>query len=448
MTPTDLIKKYNVAAPRYTSYPTVPYWETEQWSQEEYILSVRKAYGESEQEGISIYVHLPFCESLCTYCGCTTRITRNHRVEEPYIEAVIAEWRMYAAVLGGKPRVREIHLGGGTPTFFTPANLGRLMKGLLEDAVVTEGAEFSFEAHPNNTTLEHLQVLYDFGFRRLSLGIQDFDPAVQEIINRRQTVGQVELVTRQAREMGYTSINYDLIYGLPLQKLHSVENTVREVIRLRPDRIAFYSYAHVPWIKPGQRSFTEADLPGDGEKRRLYERGREMFLEAGYSDIGMDHFALPTDSLYAAGEQGTLHRNFMGYTHQYTRLCVGLGVSAIGDSWYAFGQNIKVVEPYLRAIAEGRFPVFRGHLLTEDDLVHRREILGIMCRGTTGLDGDTMRRIGDRLLPLREDELIALEDGRLTVTEKGRAFLRNICMAFDERLWQRQPESQIFSTAV
>lgn len=448
MTPTDLIKKYNVAAPRYTSYPTVPYWETEQWSQEEYILSVRKAYGESEQEGISIYVHLPFCESLCTYCGCTTRITRNHRVEEPYIEAVIAEWRMYAAVLGGKPRVREIHLGGGTPTFFTPANLGRLMKGLLEDAVVTEGAEFSFEAHPNNTTLEHLQVLYDFGFRRLSLGIQDFDPAVQEIINRRQTVGQVELVTRQAREMGYTSINYDLIYGLPLQKLHSVEHTVREVIRLRPDRIAFYSYAHVPWIKPGQRSFTEADLPGDGEKRRLYERGREMFLEAGYSDIGMDHFALPTDSLYAAGEQGTLHRNFMGYTHQYTRLCVGLGVSAIGDSWYAFGQNIKVVEPYLRAIAEGRFPVFRGHLLTEDDLVHRREILGIMCRGTTGLDGDTMRRIGDRLLPLREDELIALEDGRLTVTEKGRAFLRNICMAFDERLWQRQPESQIFSTAV
>lgn len=448
MTPTDLIKKYNVAAPRYTSYPTVPYWETEQWSQEEYILSVRKAYGESEQEGISIYVHLPFCESLCTYCGCTTRITRNHRVEEPYIEAVIAEWRMYAAVLGGKPRVREIHLGGGTPTFFTPANLGRLMKGLLEDAVVTEGAEFSFEAHPNNTTPEHLQVLYDFGFRRLSLGIQDFDPAVQVIINRRQTVGQVELVTRQAREMGYTSINYDLIYGLPLQKLHSVENTVREVIRLRPDRIAFYSYAHVPWIKPGQRSFTEADLPGDGEKRRLYERGREMFLEAGYSDIGMDHFALPTDSLYAAGEQGTLHRNFMGYTHQYTRLCVGLGVSAIGDSWYAFGQNIKVVEPYLRAIAEGRFPVFRGHLLTEDDLVHRREILGIMCRGTTGLDGDTMRRIGDRLLPLREDELIALEDGRLTVTEKGRAFLRNICMAFDERLWQRQPESQIFSTAV
>ena len=448
MTPTDLIKKYNVAAPRYTSYPTVPYWETEQWSQEEYLLSVRKAYGESEQEGISIYVHLPFCESLCTYCGCTTRITRNHRVEEPYIEAVIAEWRMYAAVLGGQPRVREIHLGGGTPTFFTPANLGRLMKGLLEDAVITEGAEFSFEAHPNNTTVEHLQVLYDFGFRRLSLGIQDFDPAVQEIINRRQTVGQVEQVTRQAREMGYTSINYDLIYGLPLQKLHSVENTVREVIRLRPDRIAFYSYAHVPWIKPGQRSFTEADLPGDGEKRKLYERGRGMFLEAGYSDIGMDHFALPTDSLYAAGEQGTLHRNFMGYTHQYTRLCVGLGVSAIGDSWYAFGQNIKVVEPYLKAIAEGRFPVFRGHLLTEDDLVHRREILGIMCRGTAGLDGETVRRIGDRLLPLREDELIALEDGRLTVTEKGRAFLRNICMAFDERLWQRQPESQIFSTAV
>ncbi|HEY1007862.1 MAG TPA: oxygen-independent coproporphyrinogen III oxidase [Sphingobacteriaceae bacterium] len=448
MTPINLIKKYNVAAPRYTSYPTVPYWETEGWNESGWLQSVQKAYRESKEGGISMYVHLPFCENLCTYCGCTTRITKNHRVEEPYIEAVIREWELYAGLLGEKPRIREIHLGGGTPTFFSPENLSKLMNGLLEHAVIVAGAEFSFEAHPANTTFEHLRILYGFGFRRLSLGIQDFDPAVQEIINRRQTVEQVEQVTRQAREMGYTSINYDLIYGLPLQKLQSVEDTVRKVIRLRPDRIAFYSYAHVPWIKPGQRHFTEADLPEDEAKRLLYERGREMFLEAGYHDIGMDHFALPSDSLYAAETNGTLHRNFMGYTHQYTRLCIGLGVSAIGDSWYAFGQNIKVVEPYLKAIGEGRFPVFRGHLLTGEDLQHRREILGIMCQGTTGLERETLREVRQRLLPLQEDELITVEDGQLQVTEKGRPFLRNICMAFDRRLWQRQPESQIFSSAV
>ncbi len=448
MTPTDLIRKYNVAAPRYTSYPTVPYWDTELWNESGYIKSVQKAYGESKDSGISVYVHLPFCENLCTYCGCTTRITKNHRVEDPYIEAVVREWQLYARVLGEKPRIREIHLGGGTPTFFSPENLSKLMNGLLEHAIVVDGAEFSFEAHPANTTFEHLRTLYGFGFRRLSLGIQDFDPAVQEIINRRQTVEQVEQVTRQARDMGYTSVNYDLIYGLPLQKLRSVEDTVDKVIRLRPDRIAFYSYAHVPWIKPGQRRFTEADLPEDEAKRLLYERGRELFLQAGYHDIGMDHFALPSDSLYAAETNRTLHRNFMGYTHQYTRLCVGLGVSAIGDSWYAFGQNIKVVEPYLKAVAEGRFPVFRGHLLTGEDLQHRREILAIMCQGTTRLASETWQEVRGRLLPLQEDELITVEDGLLQVTEKGRPFLRNICMAFDRRLWQRQPESQIFSTAV
>jgi oxygen-independent coproporphyrinogen III oxidase len=445
----DLIKKYNVAAPRYTSYPTVPYWDTEAWTTDQWLTSVKTAYDQSAAEGISLYIHLPFCESLCTYCGCNTRITKNHGVEEPYIKAVLKEWDMYCQVLECKPAIREIHLGGGTPTFFSAGNLKKLMRGILNNARLTTDAEFSFEAHPANTTDEHLTTLYALGFRRLSLGIQDFDPEVQAIINRRQSVEQVAHITHYARQLGYSSINYDLIYGLPLQKLSGVENTIEQVIKLKPDRIAFYSYAHVPWIKPGQRKFTESDLPADEEKRRLYERGCELLTEAGYEDIGMDHFSLPGDSLSKAVKAGLLHRNFMGYTHQYTKLSIGLGVSSIGDSWYAFAQNIKKLELYLEKIERGEFPLMKGHILTPNDLECRREILNIMCKGYTDM-AKTSSHLVKRLLPLRKDKLIEFNYERLYVTKLGRSFLRNICMAFDERLWDTTNETtaQKFSKAV
>jgi len=282
------------------------------------------------------------------------------------------------------------------------------------------------------------------------LGIQDFDPKVQDIINRKQSIEQVIRVTTEARELGYTSVNFDLIYGLPLQKLSSVENTVNEVIKLMPDRIAYYSYAHVPWIKPGQRRFTEADLPSADEKRALYEKGLEMLQAAGYVNIGMDHFALRTDSLYKAVQSNCLHRNFMGYTHQYTQLSIGLGVSSISDSWYAFAQNTKAVEFYLKLIEEGKFPLVKGHFLTENDLMYRKKILDIMCKGYTEFDfrDPQFYETTTRLIPLEEDMLIELKDEVVTVTPTGKAFLRNICMAFDERLWLKQPESQIFSQAV
>ena len=444
---TQLIKKYNVAAPRYTSYPTVPYWDAKNWSKEKWLESVKKAYAESSSEGISLYIHLPFCESLCTYCGCNTRITKNHGVEEPYINAVIKEWQMYCDLLGCKPAIREIHLGGGSPTFFCAPNLKKLLRGIFLNARLTTDAEFSFEAHPANTTDEHLRTLYNCGFRRLSLGIQDFDPKVQEIINRKQTVEQVAHITQFARQLGYNSINFDLIYGLPLQKLHSVENTINEVIKLMPDRIAYYSYAHVPWIKPSQRKFTEADLPADEEKQALYEKGCEMLLQAGYEDIGMDHFALQSDSLYKASQSGTLHRNFMGYTHKYTKLSIGIGVSSISDSWYAFAQNIKKLEFYLEMIERGVFPLMKGHLLTDNDLESRREILNIMCKGYTDMTR-TNSKLVKRLLPLREDNLIKFDYRRLHVTSQGKSFLRNICMAFDERLWNSPAGNDIFSKAV
>lgn len=450
MTSENLIKKYNVAAPRYTSYPTVPYWDVADWDQQQWFNSVRKSYNESSDNGISLYIHLPFCENLCTYCGCTTRITKNHQVEGPYIDALLTEWKMYYRVLGGKPRIREIHLGGGTPTFFSPENLLRLINGIRQNALVLPDADLSFEGHPANTTPEHLKTLFESGFRRVSLGIQDFDPLVQEIINRRQTVEQVENVTSAARKLGYTSVNYDLIYGLPLQTLNSIRDTMAEVIKLRPDRIAYYSYAHVPWMKPGQRSFSEKDLPVNEAKRQLYELGKTLLAKAGYHDIGMDHFALRNDRLLSASRSGELHRNFMGYTHQYTKLSIGLGVSSISDSWYGFAQNVKSVEKYLQQISEDQFPLIKGHTLTKEDLIFRRIILDIMCKRHAVLPDDHVFNpdSSEGLRALEDDGLLIINGKEISVTHTGLAFLRNICMCFDQKLLSHAPESQIFSTSV
>jgi len=450
----DLAAKHNVAAPRYTSYPTMPYWDTHSFSQKDWRESVKRSFGESnEKDGISLYIHLPFCESLCTYCGCNTRITKNHSVEEPYIKALLKEWEMYRAIIADAPIIREIHLGGGTPTFFSAANLHLLIGGLLEGAEVHPKAEFSFEAHPANTTVDHLQTLYDLGFRRLSLGIQDFDPKVQFIINRHQSFEEVKAVTQQARGIGYTSINYDLIYGLPLQTPDGLIKTMDQVAELMPDRIAFYSYAHVPWIKPGQRKFTETDLPDAHEKGKLYEIGRELLKGYGYLEIGMDHFALPGDALLKAARMEELHRNFMGYTQQHTQLLIGLGVSSISDSMYAFAQNVKVVEDYLNLIKQGELPIFKGHMLTHEDLVIRRHILNIMCKGHTAWDLHTEPCKGvadgiERLISLANDGLIELNSWGLEVTPLGERFLRNICMAIDARLWAGKTSTQLFSMAI
>ncbi|TFF35402.1 oxygen-independent coproporphyrinogen III oxidase [Mucilaginibacter psychrotolerans] len=449
-----LTEKYNVAAPRYTSYPTMPYWDTEAFTTNAWAASVQASFTHSNStDGISLYVHLPFCESLCTYCGCNTRITKNHGVEQPYIKAVLKEWQMYRDMMGDTPVIRELHLGGGTPTFFSPENLKQLIEGLLDGAIVHLRAEFSFEAHPGNTTAEHLKALYAVGFRRLSLGIQDFDPKVQFIINRHQTLEQVREVTMEARRMGYTSINYDLIYGLPLQTADGLISTMQMVSELMPDRIAFYSYAHVPWIKASQRRFTEADLPDADAKQKLYGIGRSLLKNYGYIEVGMDHFALPHDSLLQAAESGQLHRNFMGYTHQHTQLMIGLGVSSISDSWYGFAQNVKQLEEYHRLIEQGELPVFKGHILTRDDLVLRKHILNIMCTGTTTWNHHTEPCEAlvfgiERLQALEDDDLIELNFLGLTVTEKGKRFLRNICMALDARLWADKPTTPLFSMAV
>lgn len=448
-----LLEKYTVAAPRYTSYPTVPYWDKGEFDKQQWKDTVKATFDSSnESDGISVYIHLPFCESLCTYCGCNTRITKNHGVEEPYIDAVLKEWALYREVFGEQPVIKEIHLGGGTPTFFSAENLDKLIRGILKDSRVHAEAEFSFEAHPANTTHDHLVTLFNLGFRRLSLGIQDFDPRVQFIINRIQTFEQVKQVTDDARAIGYTSVNFDLIYGLPLQQLDGLAETIQKVGELMPDRIAFYSYAHVPWIKPGQRRFTEKDLPDAAAKAELYKLGRDMFVDLGYMEVGMDHFALSTDSLFVADQQGTMHRNFMGYTHQYTQLLVGLGVSSISDSWTGYAQNVKTVEEYISLLQQNELPVFKGHFLTREDLIIRRHMLNIMCKGQTVWNffdepfADFFNSL-DRLHEMADDGLVIYNTTLLTVTPIGKQYLRNICMAIDARLWADKPTTQLFSMA-
>lgn len=449
----DLIQKYNIPGPRYTSYPTVPYWDKTP-TEKEWLDTIERSLKESKElgRGAAVYIHIPFCQSLCTYCGCNTRITRNRAVSLPYIETLEMEWGLYHARLGAVS-VSELHLGGGTPTFMTPAELAQMMDRLGKKMQFTSEAELSLEADPRVTTKEHLKTLREFGFKRLSLGIQDFDPKVQQSVNRVQTVDQVRAVVETAREYGYTSINFDLIYGLPFQTLDSVRGTLDAVSTLCPDRIAFYSYAHVPWIKPGQRRFTEADLPNGESKRALYELGRALFEEAGYREVGMDHFALSTDSMWRATETGELHRNFMGYTSRHVSPLFGLGVSAIGDSWYAFSQNEKLLENYQARVQEGRLPIHRGHLLDAEDLVIRTHILNLMTRMRTSwvepsLQTSYLDSVGSRLTEFLNDGLIDFDGRTLVVKEGGRPFLRNICMAFDARLARKTPETKLFSKTI
>jgi len=451
----ELIRKYNVPGPRYTSYPTVPFWDKEGIAKADWISTVQRSFDESNStEGISLYIHLPFCENLCTFCGCHKKITKQHSVEEPYIETVLKEWDLYLKLFSERPKIKELHLGGGTPTFFSVEQLEKLINGIMAHADKAEDYEFSFEAHPNHTSKEQLQALYDLGFRRNSFGVQDYDPIVQKTINRVQPFEAVEKVHNWSKEIGYTSISHDLVFGLPKQNMENVIDTINKTKALKPDRIAFYSYAHVPWIKGvGQRGYDENDLPKDEEKRALYEAGKKLFDEIGYAEIGMDHFALKTDSMYESMANKTLHRNFMGYTSGKTKLMVGLGMSAISDSWYSFAQNVKTVKEYQEIVNDGEIPLLRGHLLTEEDLVIRQHILNIMCHFETSWEDPTMdiQVIRDGIAQLDEmvaDGLLIIEGKTLKVTEKGYLFVRNICMTIDARMLRNKPEIKIFSQTI
>lgn len=444
----DLIGKYDVPAPRYTSYPTVPYWEDNPTSGQ-WIDFVRKSLSK-EDSSYAVYLHIPFCETLCSFCGCNTSISRNHAIENPYVADLLMEFEHYRNHIPDidKRKIKEMHFGGGSPTFLNSANLGRVVEGILKNAIVDDNPEFSIEVDPRRAKEDQLKVLYEFGFKRISLGIQDFDPEVQRLINRNQTLEDARRVNDLARNIGYDSVNFDLVYGLPSQTIRSIKSTIIKTITLKPDRIALYSYAHVPWIKGAQRLFTEDDLPSGLEKRQLYELSRSLLLEAGYMEIGMDHFALETDPLWQASKNGDLHRNFMGYTSRRTDLLLGLGCSSISDSWDCFHQNNKVTKKYQKEIRETGQATFRGHKLSKKDLEIRGYILDISCRLKTRLPDDVLVDTKDYLHEMIEDGLVEFQKNQMIVTRQGRAFLRNICMGLDIRMRQNKPQTRVFSQAV
>ena len=438
-------------APRYTSYPTVPLWENNVSGQnwEELVKKAFSVYGKTE--GITIYIHLPFCESLCTYCGCNKRITKNHAVEDPYISALLKEWNKYLTLFDSKPKLAGIHLGGGTPTFFAPDSLFNLLNPIISASEVMPEAELSFEGHPNNTTFEHLETLAKLGFDRVSYGIQDFDLTVQQAIHRIQPFERVKEATKNARTLGYTSVNFDLIYGLPHQTQVSLADTFDKVASQVPDRIAFYSYAHLPSAFPAQKSF-EQHLPQEQEKRALYEFGKELLLKLGYEEVGMDHFALPNDPLCLAKKKGKLHRNFMGYTTSPSKILLGLGASSISDIHFAYGQNNKQIDAYQNMIQKGDWGIVKGHVQTEEDIQTGEIILDLICNQKAEIPVGFWEKLGsDQLESLRQmewDKLLTWKGNVLNVSRDGLALVRNICMQVDLKLAKTQSKVMAFSKSI
>ncbi|MBL7542366.1 MAG: oxygen-independent coproporphyrinogen III oxidase [Bdellovibrionaceae bacterium] len=445
----ELYRKYDIPAPRYTSYPTVPFW-SETPTPADWIQHLRRAL-KGDQTSWALYVHLPYCETLCTFCGCNTSITKDHAKERPYVDLVIRELDLYlqnVPELKTKP-LRQIHFGGGSPTFFSAEALGVLVDAIDQrvrrDSHHFEGA---IEVDPRRTKHEQLQALKRRGFNRISLGVQDFDPEVQRLVNRIQPFEQTQQVTQWARDMGYESVNFDLIYGLAKQTPDSITRSAQLTVALKPDRIALYSLAIVPWIKPQQRLFKDEDLPKGEDKRKLYEIARAILTQNGYVEIGMDHFALSTDALYEKTKSKQLHRNFMGYTDQKTDVLLGLGVSSISETPESFHQNEKVLNLYEQKISKNEIPTLRGHVLTDEDKTQRWKILKFMTQFEVLLSAEEKTAAEIFLKEMILDGLVEIQGSTLKLTDLGRPFLRNAAVFFDSRLQKSQPQTRIFSQSI
>lgn len=453
----ELLRKYDVAGPRYTSYPTVPAW-TEAVGAKDYgaaLASVRA------DENLSLYFHLPFCERLCHFCGCFKIITKDHSRSLPYVETLLEEIGLVTRLLkNSERRVSQIHFGGGTPNFISPSELSRIMARVRSEFAVRPDAEIAVEMHPRTSTKEFCENLKREGFNRISLGVQDFDDEVQKLIHRDQTYEMTRDMVDNLRGLGFSSFNFDLIYGLPGQTAEKFARTLDLTLTLDPDRLAVYSYAHVPWKSPVQRSFADSDLPTPEAKLELCERAHAFFTAHGYRQIGMDHFAKPGDELYEAFARGGLHRNFMGYSTRSDAHQIGLGVSSISYAGGDYFQNAKTVEAYEASVHAGNLSTLRGYRLNADDRIRRDLITGIMCRmrvdkdafgAQHGLVFDEYFRDDQLLLKgLVEDGLVDITPKVLTVTETGKLFLRNVAMAFDAHLEtiRRNAKNPVFSRTV
>lgn len=436
--PPELLERLARPGPRYTSYPTAAVFDGSVGPAEHAAALARHG---ATGAPVSLYVHLPFCRTLCFYCACNVIITRRPGAAEDYLDLLEREADLVAGALGRRPRVTQLHLGGGTPTYLTPAELRRLHGLLSARFDLSAAEEMAVEVDPRSTTVEQLETLARLGWNRASFGVQDFDPDVQRAIHRVQSVEQTSALVEAARRLGFRGINVDLIYGLPRQRPETFARTLEAVVGLRPDRLALYSYAHVPWMRPAQARFEREGmrLPGADEKLALLQQAVRAFAAAGYQHLGMDHFALPDDELTLALERGALHRNFQGYTVRRADALVGLGVSAISEVSGVFAQGEKDLPAYAAALEAGRLPVARGRALTADDEARRRVILALMTGGAVPaalLAPFAAER--PALDALAQDGLVRWHPGGdLHVTPLGRAFVRNVAMVFDAYLPDR-----------
>ena len=444
----EFLEKYNRPGPRYTSYPTAPVWQ-DNFGPED--LEEFYDTANATHSPVSLYMHLPFCESLCLFCACNVVITKDHRVAPPYIEILEREIDWVSRSVARDRSVVQFHWGGGTPTYLTPQQMEGLFGFTAERFAFAPDAEIGIEIDPRVTTEAHLQALRRLGFNRLSMGIQDFHPEVQEAIHRIQPLEMTRGLIEAARGLGFDSINVDLIYGLPLQTAERFAHTVEQVVALNPDRVAMFSYAHVPWLRKQQGALATR-LPEGMEKFRIFRAGLEGFLGAGYQYIGMDHFARPNDELAVAQRERTLHRNFQGYTTKAGADLYGLGVSAISSVGACYAQNDREVDPYRERIERRGLATMRGYRLTDEDLLRRAVISRILCHGVLhkseiergfGIDFD--RKFApeiERLAPFVADGLLEMAGDLLKTTLLGRIFIRNIAMVFDPYLEKQKLESR------
>ena len=441
----ELLQRFDVAGPRYTSYPTADRF-VEAFACEEYnaALAHRRNGAAAMSLPLSVYVHIPFCESLCYYCACNKIITKHHERAEPYLRYLSRELDLHTAQLGVGQPVSQVHLGGGTPTFFDDRQLAELMDMLRRNFALVPGGEYSIEVDPRTVDADRLAVLHGLGFNRLSFGVQDFDPEVQKAVHRVQPAEQVFALVEAARSIGFDSINVDLIYGLPRQTPESFQRTLAQVNQLRPDRIALYAYAHLPERFKPQRRIPQAELPTAGGKVSMLANSLDAFIGAGYVYVGMDHFALPEDALAVAKRQGRLHRNFQGYSTQPDCDLIALGVSAIGKVGATYSQNAKTLDEYCDHIDQGRLPVVRGLALSRDDVVRRAVIMALMCQGELQFESIELAHLIDfrsyfateldTLQTLQDQGLATVHSTGITVTDRGWFFIRAVAMVFDRYL--------------
>lgn len=453
----DLLAKYDRPGPRYTSYPTAVEFH-EGFTPQRYEEKLSQA-ADSPDEPLSVYVHLPFCRERCSFCGCNVIITQKPGVAGAYIGDLVKEVALVAKRLGKRNRLVQYHWGGGTPTFLSLEEIERVHRAFADRFTFLPGAEIAIEVDPRVTTHRQAELLMRLGFNRISMGVQDFDTDVQEAVNRYQTFEQTKDLHLYLRELGVESINFDFIYGLPLQTPESFRKTIQLALELRPDRVAVYSYAFVPWIKAHQNAIHLEDLPAREVKLELFGIAHELFTADGYQQIGMDHFALENDPLARAARDRTLYRNFMGYTTHPARDSVGFGVSAIGDLGGAFAQNTKKLNRYRDALDAGLPPIERGFERSKDDEIRRDVIQSLMCNffldiraieRAHGIDfaayfAESLQELDSG--PVRNGFLTRTPE-TIEVTQQGRLFVRNICMAFDAYLKRHEGEKRLFSRTV